>query len=74
MKDAIAKHGNERCSFGEAKGLDESELKDLASIGEIRIDSPSLYSMEEKMKDFSHVWNMTTSKDYNSGFVTDIIW
>ncbi|XP_058761228.1 thioredoxin-like 1-2, chloroplastic [Vicia villosa] len=74
FKDAIAKHGNQRCSLGEAKGLDESELKDLASIGEIRIDSPSLYSMEEKMKDFSDVWNMTTSKDYHSGFVTDILW
>lgn len=63
LKDAIAKHGNERCSLGEAKGLEEAELKDLASIGEITIDSPSLYSMEEKLKGFSDVWNMTASNN-----------
>ncbi|KAL5077884.1 hypothetical protein RYX36_016868 [Vicia faba] len=72
LKNAIAKHGNERCSLGEAKGLDESELKDLASIGEITSDSPSLYSMGEKFKDFSDVWNMTTNS--NSGFLPDILW
>lgn len=33
FKDALAKHGTERCSLGPAKGLDESELMALASIG-----------------------------------------
>nr|CAH59451.1 thioredoxin 2 [Plantago major] len=33
FKDALAKHGTEQCSLGPAKGLDESELMALASIG-----------------------------------------
>lgn len=61
FKDAVSKHGNERCSLGQAKGLDESELTDLASIGEIRIDSPLLYPVEEKLKEFSDVWNMASN-------------
>ncbi|XP_075663553.1 thioredoxin-like 1-2, chloroplastic [Castanea sativa] len=35
FKDALAKYGTERCSLGPAKGLDESELMNLASIGQI---------------------------------------
>ncbi|KAM0947977.1 putative peptide-N(4)-(N-acetyl-beta-glucosaminyl)asparagine amidase [Dioscorea sansibarensis] len=31
FKDALAKHGTERCSLGPAKGLEESELMALAS-------------------------------------------
>jgi len=69
FKDAISKHGNERCSLGQAKGLDETELKDLASISEITIDSPLLYSVEEKLKEFSDVWNMAS---YSRGLVQDI--
>lgn len=69
FKDAISKHGNERCSLGQAKGFDESELKDLASIGEITIDSPLQYPVEEKLKEFSDVWNMAS---YSRGLVQDI--
>lgn len=70
FKDAVSKHGNERCSLGQAKGLDESELTDLASIGEIRIDSPLLYPVEEKLKEFSDVWNMASN---SRGLLHDII-
>ncbi|GFP87471.1 thioredoxin-like 1-1 chloroplastic [Phtheirospermum japonicum] len=38
FKDALAKHGNDRCSLGPAKGLDESEMLALASIGLISRD------------------------------------
>lgn len=40
FKDALAKHGTERASNGPAKGLNESELVSLASIGEIILNSP----------------------------------
>ncbi|XP_068662274.1 thioredoxin-like 1-1, chloroplastic [Aristolochia californica] len=33
FKDAIAKHGTDRCSLGPAKGLEESELLELAAEG-----------------------------------------
>ncbi|KAB1216730.1 Thioredoxin-like 1-2, chloroplastic [Morella rubra] len=46
FKDALAKHGTERCSLGPAKGLNESELMSLASIGELSIHSP-LFSTEK---------------------------
>ncbi|XP_009803905.1 thioredoxin-like 1-2, chloroplastic [Nicotiana tabacum] len=35
FKDALAKYGKDRCSLGPARGLDESELLALASIGEL---------------------------------------
>ncbi|XVE56908.1 hypothetical protein DITRI_Ditri04bG0048300 [Diplodiscus trichospermus] len=35
LKDALAKHGADRCSLGAAKGLDESELMKLAAAGEL---------------------------------------
>lgn len=38
FKDAMAKHGVERCSVGPAKGLDDSELAKLAERGEILRD------------------------------------
>lgn len=38
FRNAFAKHGNERCSLGPAKGLDESELMKLAANGEIPFD------------------------------------
>ncbi|KAK6123219.1 hypothetical protein DH2020_043043 [Rehmannia glutinosa] len=39
FKDALAKHGSEECgSLGPAKGLDESEVLALASIGLISTD------------------------------------
>ncbi|KAF6171827.1 hypothetical protein GIB67_007348 [Kingdonia uniflora] len=41
FKDALAKHGTERCSLGPAKGLEESELLKLVSNGEISLNIPS---------------------------------
>ncbi|XP_055828790.1 thioredoxin-like 1-2, chloroplastic [Solanum dulcamara] len=35
FKDALGRYGTERCSLGPAKGLDESELLALASIGQL---------------------------------------
>ncbi|XP_014495461.1 thioredoxin-like 1-2, chloroplastic [Vigna radiata var. radiata] len=66
FKDAMAKYSNESGSFGPAKGLEESELKILASMGEISNDSSLLlYPKQEKMKnlvnDFSGVWNMASN-------------
>ncbi|KAJ1401604.1 Thioredoxin-like superfamily [Sesbania bispinosa] len=65
FKAALEKHGNERCSLGPAKGLDESELKALASIGEISVNSPLPYPMEEDLvqesHDFCGVWSMTSN-------------
>ncbi|XP_047177015.1 thioredoxin-like 1-1, chloroplastic [Vigna umbellata] len=66
FKDAMAKYSNERCYFGPSKGLEESELKILASMGEISNDSSLLvYPKHEKMKnlvnDFSGVWNMASN-------------
>ncbi|KAK7411422.1 hypothetical protein VNO78_02855 [Psophocarpus tetragonolobus] len=69
FKDALAKHGNERCSFGPAKGLEESELKTLASIGEISVSSsPLLYPKLGKLEDlvtgsyhFSGEWSMASN-------------
>ncbi|CAL5327105.1 unnamed protein product [Camellia sinensis] len=51
FKDALAKHGTDRCNLGPTKGLDESELLSLASIGEISINSPFSSTKEEKMED-----------------------
>ncbi|PIA62780.1 hypothetical protein AQUCO_00200653v1 [Aquilegia coerulea] len=48
FRDALAKHGNERCSLGPAKGLEESELLKLASNGEIALDFPSRSGIEER--------------------------
>ncbi|XP_030494511.2 thioredoxin-like 1-2, chloroplastic [Cannabis sativa] len=70
FKDALTKHGNDRCSLGPAKGLDESELLKLATIGEITINSPlSSAIMKERMEDlvmgnidFSDVWNNPDNK------------
>ncbi|KAJ7956414.1 Thioredoxin-like 1-1, chloroplastic [Quillaja saponaria] len=51
FKDALSKHGTDRCNVGPTKGLDESELKALASIGEISVKSPVPYPKEERMED-----------------------
>ena len=40
FKDALAKHGTERCSLGPAKGLEESELLSLASNRETNFSYP----------------------------------
>ncbi|XP_057780704.1 thioredoxin-like 1-2, chloroplastic [Salvia miltiorrhiza] len=48
FKDALAKHGTERCSLGPAKGLEEKELLALASIDLISKDLVPLSSPEEE--------------------------
>ncbi|GMJ05769.1 hypothetical protein HRI_004246100 [Hibiscus trionum] len=54
FKNALAKHGSNRCSLGPAKGLDESELMKLASAGELSLSSLQLPSLkEETMEDLS---------------------
>ncbi|KAE9453892.1 hypothetical protein C3L33_14263, partial [Rhododendron williamsianum] len=47
FKDALAKHGTDRCDLGPAKGLDESELLSLASIGEISFSNLPLPSTKK---------------------------
>lgn len=42
FKKALDKHGNERCSLGPAKGLDEKELAALASVGQLKMNLNSL--------------------------------
>lgn len=53
FRSALAKHSTERCSLGPAKGLEESELLNLASIGELSLNSlPNLSKEEEKFEEF----------------------
>ncbi|XWS37335.1 hypothetical protein CRYUN_Cryun19dG0033900 [Craigia yunnanensis] len=68
FKDALAKHGSDRCSLGPAKGLDETELMKLASAGELSTNLP-LPSMKEERKNggFAHemhgnVWYLEQSR------------
>lgn len=51
FEDALAKHGAERCSIGPTKGLDESELRKLASVGELAINLPLPSTKEERVED-----------------------
>ncbi|KAF7124036.1 hypothetical protein RHSIM_Rhsim12G0155200 [Rhododendron simsii] len=51
FKDALAKHGTDRCDLGPAKGLDESELLSLASIGEISFNLPLPSTRKDIMQD-----------------------
>ncbi|XVF09047.1 hypothetical protein REPUB_Repub07fG0056900 [Reevesia pubescens] len=51
FKDALAKHGSDRCSLGPAKGLDESELMKLASAGELSTYLQLSSTKEERMED-----------------------
>ncbi|XP_021733865.1 thioredoxin-like 1-2, chloroplastic [Chenopodium quinoa] len=70
FKDALAKHNTERsCTLVEAKGLEESEMTKLASMGQLSLDSrvPTLIKdglleelMLEKM-DFSNAKNVTAN-------------
>ncbi|XP_077213191.1 thioredoxin-like 1-1, chloroplastic [Tasmannia lanceolata] len=50
FKDALAKHGTDRCSLGPAKGLEESELLNLASLREISFKIPSRSAKEKTDK------------------------
>ncbi|KAK4492723.1 hypothetical protein RD792_003543 [Penstemon davidsonii] len=50
FKGALDKYGTERCSFGPAKGLDETEILALSSIGQIKRDLvPSFDKVEEEL-------------------------
>ncbi|XP_038687048.1 thioredoxin-like 1-2, chloroplastic isoform X2 [Tripterygium wilfordii] len=40
FKNALARHGADRCSIGPAKGLDHSEHARLATLGELSINLP----------------------------------
>ncbi|XP_058096387.1 thioredoxin-like 1-1, chloroplastic [Magnolia sinica] len=51
FKDALAKHGGERCSLGPARGLEESELLSLAAKKELAIHFP-LRSATGNTEDF----------------------
>ncbi|KAI9086560.1 hypothetical protein K1719_031644 [Acacia pycnantha] len=51
FKDALAKYGNERCSLGPARGLDETELEKFVAGGELSAESPLLHSKVKKMED-----------------------
>ncbi|KDP31269.1 hypothetical protein JCGZ_11645 [Jatropha curcas] len=53
FKDALAKYGSDRCSLGPAKGLNESEILALQSVGELPIKSSLQFSTskEERMGD-----------------------
>ncbi|KAK3000531.1 hypothetical protein RJ639_021661 [Escallonia herrerae] len=51
FKDALAKYGTDRCSLGPAKGLDESEILSLASMGEISKDLPFPSPKEDRAED-----------------------
>ncbi|KAG6412870.1 hypothetical protein SASPL_125563 [Salvia splendens] len=48
FKDALAKHGTDRCSLGPTKGLEEKELMALASINLIPKDLVPLSSPKEE--------------------------
>ncbi|KAF8399500.1 hypothetical protein HHK36_015366 [Tetracentron sinense] len=50
FKDALAKHGTDRCSLGPPKGLDESELLKLAAKGMISIELPLKSTNGETME------------------------
>lgn len=54
FKDALAKYGTDPYCAGPAKGLDESELMRLASVGEISLNLPPILtstSEEHRMED-----------------------
>ncbi|KAK8511748.1 hypothetical protein V6N13_029342 [Hibiscus sabdariffa] len=51
FKTALAKHGSNRCSLGPAKGLDESELMELASAGELSLSSLQLPPLKQDSRE-----------------------
>ncbi|KAG6607457.1 Thioredoxin-like 1-1, chloroplastic [Cucurbita argyrosperma subsp. argyrosperma] len=61
FKDALAKHGTDRCSILPAKGLDESELERLAMAGELSLSSPLPYHKEGTLKDLYSYSSWDTS-------------
>ncbi|KAI3876463.1 hypothetical protein MKX03_030280 [Papaver bracteatum] len=64
FKDAIEKHGTDRCSLGPAKGLEEAELLRLASNKQISLNfSPMKYE-----KALHHLFE-TNMEDYTSWII-----
>ncbi|RZC58589.1 hypothetical protein C5167_005887 [Papaver somniferum] len=64
FKDALEKHGTDRCSLGPAKGLEEAELLRLASNKEISFNSsPTKYE-----KALHHLFE-TNMEDYTSSII-----
>ncbi|CAH2044023.1 unnamed protein product [Thlaspi arvense] len=55
FKKALEKHGNERCSLGPAKGLDEKELMALASVGELKMNPVSLTMHQDLLSSSSAI-------------------
>lgn len=53
FKDALAKYGSDGCSLGLARGLEESELLALASVGEISRTMPLDYNKDKVMEDLA---------------------
>ncbi|XP_060169785.1 thioredoxin-like 1-2, chloroplastic [Lycium barbarum] len=51
FKDALSRYRNDGCSLSPAKGLDESELLALASIGQISIKSSFGYPVKDKQEE-----------------------
>uniref|UniRef100_A0A2P2IZ15 Uncharacterized protein n=1 Tax=Rhizophora mucronata TaxID=61149 RepID=A0A2P2IZ15_RHIMU len=49
FKDALAKYNENRLNVGPAKGLDESEILKLASIGELPADFALAAAKEKKV-------------------------
>ncbi|EEF47845.1 Thioredoxin II, putative [Ricinus communis] len=74
FKDALAKHGKDRCSLSPARGLEESEILTLASVGELPINLPLQSTNRERVEDMimknidlSGVWgNKTDLKEGNA--------
>ncbi|XP_051152011.1 thioredoxin-like 1-1, chloroplastic [Andrographis paniculata] len=48
FRDALAKHGTDRCSLGPAKGLSEAEMSSLAAIGQISLELAPTTAVEEE--------------------------
>ncbi|KAI3954859.1 hypothetical protein MKW92_053633 [Papaver armeniacum] len=64
FKDALEKHGTDRCSLGPAKGLEEGELSRLASNKQISLDfSPMKYE-----KALHHLFQ-TNMEGYTSSII-----
>lgn len=65
FKDALAKHGADRCGLGPpAKGLEEAELLKLAAVGELPENLVLANNREDRMEDlimkninFGGVWS-----------------
>ncbi|XP_050220830.1 thioredoxin-like 1-2, chloroplastic [Mercurialis annua] len=69
FKDAMSKYGQDQYSLGPAKGLEESELSALASVGELPKNLSSQSANEERIEDLimksielNSVWTKSGNK------------